>query len=215
MISVENVSGQTRLAKLKGVLTAEQLISCNPFLINYKEEVYAKYKAERRRYEVLAEQLLLHKLFCNDDEKQRLTPATHRCGVELGHRASGSPYLSNGMNISISHTKGCIAVIVSPNSMVSIDVEYISERVNRITEKFLREDEEAPTLLKKLLHWCAKETLYKLYSDDNLTFTDMRLLSIKGDNESGTIIAENMKRHERVGLFYHIADDIVMTYCEI
>lgn len=215
MISIENVSKQVILAQLRGDFTAEELIASHPFLANFKEGIYAKYKAERRRYEVLTERLLLHKLFCQDSEKVLSATKKHHCCVVLGHNTNGSPRLSNGYNISISHTKGCVAVIVSPCQRVSIDVEYISERVNRITSKFIRDDEEAPTLLHKLLHWCAKETIYKLYSADDLGLKDIRLLSINGDEESGEITAENIKAHEQTAIKYRVADSIVMTYSVI
>jgi len=215
MISTENVSSQTVLAQLKGEFTAEELIANHPFLANFKDEVYAKHKAERRRYEVLAERLLLHKLFCQDSKSTLSATIKHRCAVELSHNPNGSPRLSNGHNISISHTKGCVAVIVSPCQRVSIDVEYISERVNRIAIKFVRDDEEAPTPLRKLLHWCAKETIYKLYSDSELGLKDIRLLSISGNEENGEIAAENMKRHELTTIKYSVSDNIVMTYCAI
>ncbi len=46
-----------------------------------------------------------------------------------------------GYHISISHTLGYVAVILSRDYEVGVDIEYVSDRVNRISSRFLRDDE--------------------------------------------------------------------------
>lgn len=48
-----------------------------------------------------------------------------------------------------------------------MDIEYFNDRVERIASKFLRKDEKAEDLDAKLVHWCAKETVFKLFSEEN------------------------------------------------
>ena len=158
-------------------------------------------KSEQRRCEVLAVRLLIDRMFGPD--------------AVLRHNADGKPFLGNGMNISISHTKGYAAVIVSPRMDVAVDVEYLSGRVERIAGKFLRPDEKAVTLLEKLLHWCAKETLYKIYSEDHLALADMRVLSVEGGDVSGYVVIKNVQRSETLNVFYHVYDDLVLTYAAL
>lgn len=40
------------------------------------------------------------------------------------------------------------------------------------------------------MHWCAKETMYKLFPEDNLTFNKMQLLSVDGNDSTGIITAK-------------------------
>ena len=156
------------------------------------------YSSEQRRREVLAVRMLLDRMVGAE--------------VELRHERSGRPWLSNGMNVGISHTKGFASVVVSPSRKVAVDVEYISERVGKVAAKMLRPDEKADTLLGLLLHWCTKETLYKLYSDEHLALKDMQVLSVEGCEATGIVKAKNVKRGETLDVFYRVFDNKVLTY---
>ena len=93
---------------------------------------------------------------------------------DITHNEAGKP-LFRGYHISVSHTKGYAALILSKNQEVAVDIEYFSDRVERIASKFLRKDEKAEDLDAKLVHWCAKETVFKLFSEEKLMFEDMRV----------------------------------------
>ena len=129
----------------------------------------------------------------------------------ISHEPSGKPVLRNGWKISISHTKGFCSVIISPDHDVAVDIEYTSDRVNKIAQKFIRPDEQADTIEEKLIHWSAKETMYKLYSADRLALDEMRLLHFTCQ-EQGFVITENMRRNTTVEVFYEITPSFVLTY---
>lgn len=152
----------------------------------------------QRRREVIAVRALLNRIF--------------GYGVAYGHNENGKPCLDNGYNVSVSHSKNIVSVIVSPQNKVAVDVEYVSRRVERVAGRLLRPDEHAETLMEKLLHWCTKETLYKLYSEEHLSLTDIRVLSIDGDSVSGTVSAKNVQRFETLNVDYCISDGFVLTY---
>ena len=78
-------------------------------------------------------------------------------------------------HVSISHTVGYVAVILSRDYEVGIDIEYVSERVGRIAARFLRNDENFTDCRQLLTAWCAKETMYKLFSSDHLGYQEMRV----------------------------------------
>lgn len=178
--------------------SVDELIIHNPYLMSFKAKVFDSYRSENRRKEVLSVLLLIHQMLEED--------------VELYHDEAGCPYLSNGKNISISHTCGCAAVIISDCHNVSIDIEYLDDRVGRIIGRVLRDDEQADTLIEKLLHWCTKETLYKLYPSDKLGFMDIKILSANGTGTSGVVLADNLKRHESVSVHYRVFCNFVLTY---
>lgn len=160
-----------------------------------KEQILS-YKSAKRRSEIIATYALLHSLTGNDD-------------VVLKHEKSGRPILE-GYNVSISHTKGLAAVILSKTHNVAIDVEYISERVNKVAHVFLRTDEEAPSTESRLIHWCAKETLYKLLSEEDLRFEEMRVEPFStAQNDCLTI--EDMRSSKLYKVYYKLKNDFVMT----
>ncbi len=160
-------------------------------------------KSQSRRLEVLSVRQLLAEMLGYIPDVQ--------------HNEDGKPYLvtkSLAMNLSISHTKGYAAVILSEKCNVAIDIEYRSERVCRIADRFLREDERPFTTEGKLLCWCAKETLYKLHSSDKLTFSEMRTCRLPQPNGPfrGTFLIENLRRKQKITVYYVITADFVLTY---
>lgn len=97
--------------------------------------------------------------------------------VEVKYTDSGKPFCDE-MHFSISHTKNFVAVIVS-NKPVGVDIEYKSDRIFRITEKFMHPD-ELKTLSEysekqkfALICWCAKETVYKILDTVGVDFAEM------------------------------------------
>lgn len=197
MKSVENIAPDVYLGMWNITESVDDfLLRCGNAAV--LEIIIAGYTSEQRRREVLAVRMLLDEMIGTN--------------VDLLHDESGCPYLSNGMNIGISHTKGFASVIVSPGRKVAVDVEYMSERVRKVAARMLRTDESADTLLGLLLHWCVKETLYKLYSDEHLALKDMQVLSVEGDNTRGIVKAKNVKRSETLDVFYRVFDNKVHTY---
>ncbi|MBN2595919.1 4'-phosphopantetheinyl transferase superfamily protein [Labilibaculum sp.] len=81
----------------------------------------------------------------------------------------GKPHLINSdLNISVSHTKSYVGILIGDKYTVALDMEYLSDRVYRIANRFLSEDEldnidEKNKILHLYQHWCAKECLIKMY----------------------------------------------------
>lgn len=129
----------------------------------------------------------------------------------IGHEPSGKPYV-DGYKIGISHTKGFVSVILSTSCDVAVDIEYINTRVLRIADRFLREDEKPdiiPDVIPTLLFWCAKETIYKLYSDERLTFQNIKIMDAE---QGGVLCGNNLITGESVRIDYTFNKDYVLTY---
>ena len=90
---------------------------------------------------------------------------------EIGYEDSGKPYLVDGsFYISISHTKGYVAVILSSEVPVGIDIEQYGKRIHKVIDRFIRPDEQVGSYQGDitwglLLHWSAKETVFKYMKD--------------------------------------------------
>ncbi len=178
--------------------SSDDFWALSPYVESSRSEFNALYKSEQRKCEVLAVRLLIKEIIGDN--------------VQLLHQDNGKPYLSSGMNISISHTRGFAVIIVSRSKQVSVDIEYFSNRIERIRSKFMRDDENASSQVKLLMHWCAKETMYKLFPEDNLTFNKMQLLSVDGNDSTGIITAKNIFRNRNVSVYYRTFRNCLLTY---
>lgn len=84
----------------------------------YDEEL-SQLKSEARQLEYLAVRVLLRAV----------------CGEEkhISHYSSGKPFLTDGsFHITISHTRGYVAVGLHATYEVGVDIEYISNRVRKV-----------------------------------------------------------------------------------
>lgn len=118
-----------------------------------------KSKNESRVKQWLATRLLLH----------HFLPDTH-----INYNEKRKPFLSNGWNISISHSGDFVAIIINEKENCGIDIEKISNKVEKIKHKFLNEtDLKNITSEQDLtLYWGAKEALYKYYGKKEVLFIE-------------------------------------------
>lgn len=156
----------------------------------------SQYKTQRLR-EKLTEYALLSEL-------------THDDGLVINHDSDGAPQVE-GFHVSISHTKGWAAMILSRHHRNGIDMEYVSYRVNKILPRFMRNDETQDTLYGILITWCAKEAAYKYYHEQHLGLLEMRLPPFTL-RDTGVACLENLRQGERVTVNYEANDDFVLTY---
>lgn len=135
-------------------------------------------------------------------------PVDEEGNVPLSHNEAGRPFI-NGINISISHTVsktgGWAAIMLSGNHNVGIDIEYRSERIMKIASRFLRADEYPQSVVGHLVNWCAKEAVYKLRSDENLTYQQMRV------SDDATHV-DDLKNGKVFPVYSFINDDFVLVY---
>ena len=184
----------------------EQLFDLYPHLLPYCSSLDDKYKNDGRKLEFLAIRALMYEMLrVNGASKGLLSHAG-----DFTHNGQGKP-LFRGYHVSISHTKGYAALILSKKSEVAVDIEYMSDRVERIASKFLRKDERADSLDAKLVHWCAKETVFKLFSEENLLFEDMRVKPFDTMSDWACDV-ENLKSGKTARVDFELAMDFVLTY---
>lgn len=100
---------------------------------------------------------------------------------DLYYDDNGKPHLTDGKQISITHSFNFSAVIVS-DTLVGIDIEKQREIITHIAPKFVdyefkyldRTDSNYMKMLTVV--WCAKESLYKLYGTPGLSFKQHTLV---------------------------------------
>lgn len=141
-------------------------------------------------------------------------------GLEIVYDKYGKPSIKNStQKISISHSKDYVAIITDQEE-VGIDIEKIDAKIESIAERFLNENEygrigsENRTELQ-YLHWCAKETLYKVYGKKQLSFKNNILIEpFSYRKEGGVILGEIVTSSfkKKYHLKYTKINDYMLVY---
>lgn len=183
-----------------------QLFEKYPHLQSYRSMLDQKYKNNGRKLEFLAIRALMYEMLkLNGASKGLLSHAG-----DITHNEMGKP-LFRGYYLSVSHTKGYAALILSKFQEVAVDIEHYSDRIERVADKFMRKDEKADGLDSLLVHWCAKETVYKLFSEDNLMFEDMRVKPFDTMSDWSCDV-ENLRRKQVAHVDFELTMEFVLTY---
>lgn len=164
--------------------------------------------AENRKKEWLSIRVLLRDLL--NEEK------------EIIYSGTGKPsFADHSYYISLSHTKGFVAVILSKDHPVSIDIEYHSPRVKKIRTQFMSENEELNVDKKNeethlLLHWSAKECLFKMLDMEAVFFKEN--LHIKPfvpalhSHASFEAYETRTEQQQTFSIRYFVSDQYIISY---
>jgi len=160
---------------------------------------------EIRQKEVLSVRCLLKNLLGADfkglsyDEHRK--PALIDCNQEL----------------SISHSKNWVAVLLHEDKRVGLDLELISPRIAKLQRKFMDNTELVEIgedLVKTTLVWSAKEAMYKYYGRKLLDFKHHLFVQDVPNQRKGSfkgwIHKDEYQAHFQVQ--YVRFDDFVLTY---
>ena len=160
--------------------------------------------AEKRRQERFASRVLLKELLGEE--------------VRVDYHSTGAPFLACvPLYISISHTKDYVAVILDKRP-TGIDIEYRSDRILKIRSRFMNPEEEAGIDKEHetehlLLHWCAKETLFKMIGQEEVDF--LHHLHVRpfpyAEEGSFTVYETRTEEGAVYRLDYLVTPDFVLT----
>lgn len=237
LINVREVYPNVFLGLWQTTETVDGFFGTYGFLEPYRQHVETSFKNDGRKKEFLAIHALLHEMLAicgkphgarrskglqdqskasQDQSKTSQDQSKTSQGLPvadvpmIGHAASGQPLL-RGYHVGVTHTKGYAALMLSKSCDVACDIEHFSDRAERIKSKFLRKDEMADDLDSLLVHWCGKETVYKLFPEDNLQFSQMRVGPFSTMSDWACEV-ENMKRGEKVRVDFELTMQFVLTY---
>jgi phosphopantetheine--protein transferase-like protein len=143
--------------------TEEELIQLSSVPTDEMEEI-SLFRNENQRRQKLAVRALLNEVF---EEK-----------MYLNHHDNGKPYLENCVtNISITHTDKYVAIIISDDDELGIDIESLDRNFAPVEEKALSEEEiddldDDKKNEQLAIYWCAKEAIYKRMSQNRVDFAE-------------------------------------------
>lgn len=184
----------------------EQLVDLENMILNQLSDgeltKYLTFKSSQRKKEWLATRLLLKEI-----KKSQFHTI-------ISYNEACKPF-TNKENISISHTRNYVAIIISENKQVSIDIEKISDKPIKIADKFLSENEKQNfdyknPLIATLL-WSTKETVYKFYGQKQLPFIDEINILPSKISENGSITAILFKERQLI-IKHLIIDNNILTF---
>ena len=135
--------------------------------------------------------------------------------VMIVYNEKGKPFLSNGWNISISHSGDYVVILLNEKNNCGIDIEKISNKIEKIKHKFLNESD-----LKKItteqdltIYWSAKETLYKFYGKKEVLFIENLFIedfSSSKNTFTGIINMPDLKT--KLNLVWEKIEDYILVY---
>lgn len=158
----------------------EELFSLSQ-LVDWELHQLLSIKSLARRREKLAVREIIKELFGK--------------GATLMYRENGAPYIKEREDfISISHTKDFAVVLTHPHKRVGVDIESLSRDYSVVEKRVLsqmeREYLQSSTRLTQLaIIWSAKESLYKLISQEGVDFAkELEIAPFKA-KQQGDLVA--------------------------
>ncbi|MEZ5028859.1 MAG: 4'-phosphopantetheinyl transferase superfamily protein [Ferruginibacter sp.] len=131
------------------------------------------------------------------------------------------PYLENEpYHFSISHCGNFAAVVVSTTHRVGVDVELLSQKIVRLQQKFMNEEElpvlyrqcPMPVMQSLTLYWSVKESVFKWWSIGEVDFKkDIVLKSINGNPQQG-IVECHFKNKYQLEVYYIFISNNYLTW---
>lgn len=166
---------------------------------------YELISSEKRKLEFLGSRLLL-KILLGKEQK-------------IMYDNNGKPYLSdNSYQISISHSKNWITVIIHPSKVVGIDIECPNSKIQKIYTRFLSETEQSQlsngkNIEQLQLAWSAKEALYKIIGKEAIDFSNhMQILPFEVFSK-GELKAMHLPTKKNYTLNYFQTEAYTLVYC--
>ncbi|RYJ41287.1 4'-phosphopantetheinyl transferase family protein [Flavobacterium beibuense] len=139
--------------------------------------------------------------------------------LDLFYTEDGKPHLTDGKNISITHSYSFSAIIIS-NRSIGIDMEIRREKVIRIADKFvekefsyLEQNNTEDYVRRLIVIWGVKEALYKMFSRQGLSFKqNIDVDFFKMDDLNGTATVHFEEINCNLPFYFEEIEDFTLVY---
>ena len=186
--------------------TEDELMKLSSVPTDEMEEI-SLFRNENQRRQKLAVRALLNEVF---EEK-----------MYLNHHDNGKPYLENCVtNISITHTDKYVAIIISDDDELGIDIESLDRNFAPVEQKALSEDEiedldDDKKNEQLAIYWCAKEAIFKRMSQNRVNFAEqieVEKFNLKKEGELEATFIHKDEYEEEFDLEYMMFDRHVLVW---
>jgi 4'-phosphopantetheinyl transferase len=141
---------------------------------------------------------------------------------QIAYADFGKPSLrlqSKNKHISITHSGDYSAIIINENLFVGIDIEKPAKRIDRVSERFLSENElgfiDTRNRYEHLtICWAAKEALFKIHGNLCYDFIQQIIIDPFEFSDSGVIDCSILgdDKHLQYKVQYRKIDDYFLAY---
>ena len=113
-----------------------------------------------------------------------------------------------------------MAVALSSLNPVGIDIEQYGQRVHRVSDRYIRPDEQVESYQEDLtwgllLYWSAKETIFKRMENADADLRKLRLAHFIPQVEGTFQVQEFATQQQKLyTVGYRIEPDFVLTWAE-
>lgn len=125
---------------------------------------------------------------------EKLSQATllKKAGIEydmLYYSSSGKPQLKNGKHLSFSHSEELSSLLIDENKC-GLDLEYPSDKILRISPKFINQSEKIMMEDSENLYWTwsIKEAIFKYFGERVLFKEHIQVLEIASTSNNATVL---------------------------
>lgn len=137
--------------------------------------------------------------------------------LEIQYDTNRKPILNNNIKVSISHSKGYVALMLSDVKEVGIDIQVPKNNIGKGVSVFMSPIEldkigEKNYIEKLHIYWCAKESLYKYIGDNKLNIYSHFKINPFQISKSGKFNGLVYPTNEIVNLKYEISDLFYLVY---
>jgi phosphopantetheinyl transferase len=140
--------------------------------------------------------------------------------LTIDYNLIGKPFLNKQKGISISHSNEIVAIAISNEIDFGIDIQYKTDKVFKIQNKFLSEMEskflgkknDLESLIKV---WSAKESIYKALGKEGVSFSNDLEIDIINDKDffrAGYYRKDNIKTKFDLDFIY--IEEYIICYAK-
>jgi 4'-phosphopantetheinyl transferase len=140
--------------------------------------------------------------------------------LTIDYNLIGKPFLNKQKGISISHSNEIVAIAISNEIDFGIDIQYKTDKVFKIQNKFLSEMEskflgkknDLESLIKV---WSAKESIYKALGKEGVSFSNDLEIDIINDKDffrAGYYRKDNIKTKFDIDFIY--IEEYIICYAK-
>lgn len=184
--------------------SSDELLNFADDVSLYKDEL-EQFSGEKRKKEYLGLRFALKK--CLDNQEYKVV-----------YSDEGKPLLENGkFHVSFSHAGNWNVAVSHPTKKVGIDIEIPSEKLRRIYDRFLNDEEKqdfpkSTDLDTLCLLWSSKEVLFKIIGNEAVDFAKQLKIFPFEKKEEGKIMAQHLVTKKNYNLLYRITPNYVVVF---
>jgi len=183
----------------------------NPILTTRLLNRVERYKSAQRKLQAIAVPILIDTLLPEESN------------LEIVYSDSSQPlFVEAPYKLSISHSGNMVAVLVSGETEVGVDIQRQTSKLERIAHKFMSNQEkieydkvpESDQLYYLSILWGAKESMFKLYGKGDLDFRENLLVNAFDVKSQGDFTGMVRKAETMIDIdgVYAKLDNFVLVY---